>query len=134
MMGKTICMDWDEAGVSRKSTETWWAQHQQAASAHAQQPTAQQGAEPTTPPLVMMTFCVGEDGSITSDVQTHDRSYSDVARGFGAVRDELQRVFRERHNCPHYPTTPEDAARPIPRAPGVLATLTPLQKKVLGLK
>lgn len=56
-------------------------------------------------PLVTMTVVVHRDGQIDSDIQTHDNSYSEVALGLAAVREEIHRVFAERKHCPHYPPT-----------------------------
>lgn len=71
-------------------------------------------SEPTTP-LVTMTISIDRDGTVHSDVQTHDNSYSEVAVGLAAVRDEINRVFAERKTCPHYPTSREDAHKKIVR-------------------
>jgi hypothetical protein len=75
-------------------------------------PTVEAGADL----LVTMTISVSRDGIAASDVQTHDNSYSEVAVGLSAVRDEINRVFAERKNCPYYPKNSEDANRKIVRS------------------
>ena len=68
--------------------------------------------------LVTMSISVARDGSVSSDVQTHDNSYSDVAVGLSAVRDEINRVFDERKSCPHYPSNTSEALRRVVRNRG----------------
>jgi len=62
-----------------------------------------------------MTISVKRDGNVSSDIQTHDNSYSDVAIGLAAIRDEINRVFQERKQCPYYPRNHEEATRKIIR-------------------
>lgn len=75
-------------------------------------PAAQ--AEPTNA-LVTMIISVARDGSLQSDVRTHNNSYADVSRGLAAVKREIERVFDEQKNCPHYPVNAEAAKTPIVR-------------------
>jgi hypothetical protein len=66
-------------------------------------------------PLVTMSISVSRDGTLQSDVQTHDNSYADVARGLAAVKREIERVFAERSKCPYFPANSDEANRPIVR-------------------
>lgn len=66
--------------------------------------------------LVTMTISVNRDGTLKSDVQTHDNSYADVAVGLAAVKKEIERVFAEHKNCPYYPSNAEEANKKILRS------------------
>lgn len=79
--------------------------------------------------LVTMLISVNSDGSLTSDVQTHDNSYADVARGLGAIKAEIERVFAERKQCPYYPADAAAAQRKIVRTDGVDVPHQPQQEK-----
>ena len=65
--------------------------------------------------LVTLLIEVKRSGEITSDIKTHDNCYSDVALGLAAVKNEIDRVFAERKNCPFYPKTSADAKKRILR-------------------
>ncbi|HBJ99096.1 MAG TPA: hypothetical protein DDZ62_03325, partial [Delftia acidovorans] len=65
--------------------------------------------------LVTVAMQVARGGNITSDIQTHDNSYADVATGLAEIKREIERVFREKYNCPHYPKSAQEAHIPIVR-------------------
>lgn len=65
--------------------------------------------------LVTMTICVFESGAIESDVQTHNNSYAEVARGLASVKAEIERVFAEASTCPYHPSTGHNPNTPVNR-------------------
>jgi hypothetical protein len=65
--------------------------------------------------LVTLTIAVNRDGSLVSDVQTHDNSYADVSRGLAACKQEIERVFAEQKHCPYYPKAAGQARQKIIR-------------------
>lgn len=65
--------------------------------------------------LVTMEITVMRDGSIKSDVKTHDNSYAEVAKGLAAVKQEIERVFAEQRQCPYFPANAAEAKRKIIR-------------------
>lgn len=114
-----------ERGGSYTSTFTDLAW--QAVAALAARPA--DPAEPTDL-LVTMTISVARDGALQSDVQTHDNSYADVAVGLAAVKAEIERVFIERRDCPHYPKNADEAHRKILRATPAEPSVRPARKFV----
>jgi hypothetical protein len=95
-----------------------------AAAAHA--PALEAPAAARADLLVTVTMQVARGGNITSDIQTHDNSYADVATGLAEIKREIERVFREKYNCPHYPKNVQEAHIPIVRhAAGAWGTAAP---------
>lgn len=76
--------------------------------------------------LVTVKITVHRDGSLTSDVQTHDNSWSDVHRGLVAVAQECDRVVKHSKLCPHFPQSKERALTPIHRAQPAQAKAVPV--------
>lgn len=67
--------------------------------------------------LVTFHIAVGRDGQVHSDIRTHNNSYADVSKGLVAVKAEIERVFAEAKNCPHFPRNAAESRKPIVRAP-----------------
>jgi hypothetical protein len=65
--------------------------------------------------LVTLLISIDQDGKATSDLQTHDNSFADVARGLAAIRAEIDRVFAQRRECPYFPQNAADGKRKIIR-------------------
>lgn len=66
--------------------------------------------------LVTMVITIDRQNNAESDVQTHDNSFAEVYAGLMEVRREIERVMDERHKCPHFPKTKDDANKKIIRA------------------
>jgi hypothetical protein len=90
----------------------WKASKARRATAAAPQASAQGSVER----LVTMQIAVERGGAIHSDLQTHDNSYAEVAKGLSAIRSEIERVFVQQRECPHFPASKEDANKKIVRA------------------
>lgn len=54
-------------------------------------------------PLVTITLRVDRNGDIHEDTQTHGNPWSDVYRGFIAIRAEIDRQIGARRQCPFNP-------------------------------
>lgn len=65
--------------------------------------------------LVTVTMIVHRDGSIESDVQTHDNCWADVYRGLAVVAKESERVLQSAAECPHFPKSKQEAHTPVIR-------------------
>lgn len=53
--------------------------------------------------LVTISISIGRDGDVFEDMQCHGNSWGDVYRGIHLVRDEVDRLIRERRGCPFNP-------------------------------
>lgn len=82
-------------------------------------------AQPQGDVLVSMSISVFRNGHLESDIQTHDNSYTDVAKGLASVKEEIERVFKERHECPYHPAKTGDAEKPIVRSQPIRAQRVP---------
>lgn len=65
--------------------------------------------------LVTLTISVDRDGNTTSDLQTHDNSFSEVARGLIAIKAEIERVMNNSKLCPFHPSKGVNPSAKIPR-------------------
>jgi hypothetical protein len=61
-------------------------------------------------PLVEYHITIARNGDVTNDTLCHGNSFAEVYRGMHLVRDEVDRIIRDRRACPFNPKTGDGGA------------------------